>query len=94
MAAFEGTREGLALEAVEARGERQVRRGRGLRLEPGETLDGAGRRERLALEQELAREERPIQLAPREDALAQCCVRIRSWMLKVTSIRAGCASQK
>ena len=60
MAAFEGTREGLALEAVEARGERQVRRGRGLRLEPGDPLDGAGRGEGLSLEQELAREERPL----------------------------------
>ena len=91
---LERSRERLALEAVDAGGERQVRRRRVLRLEPGDPLDGAGRGEGLSLEQELAREERPIELAPRQDALAQFCVRIRSWMLKVTSIRAGCASQK
>ena len=78
MAALERPREGVALEAVEARGERQVRRRRVLRLEPAEPLDGAGRGERLSLEQELTREERPVELAPREDAPGQFCVRIRS----------------
>ena len=52
----------LALEALEPRGERHVRRARTLRLQRPEPVHRLGDREAHALEQQLACERRAIQL--------------------------------
>ena len=59
--------EPLALEAVKTRPERDVRRGRPLRLQRGEPPDGGDDVERCPLEEHLAREGRAVELAEAED---------------------------
>src|SRR6185436_7107011 len=68
-ASFECTREVVALEPAEARPEPDVRVRRVLILDPGNTLERARDRHAHALEQELAREQRAVQLALGERAL-------------------------
>jgi hypothetical protein len=59
----------VALEALQPRPEPDVRGGRVLRLEAADLLHGARQRQRLALEQELAGQQRAVQVASGEDAL-------------------------
>src|SRR5690242_13886029 len=68
-AARELTLERVAFEARRACPDPDVRSGGPLRLHPDEALDHRGRREALALQEELPRERRAVQLALREDAL-------------------------
>ena len=56
-----------SIEVLEPRPERDVWRGRPLRLERGEALDRGDDRHRLALQKHLARERRAIQLPQREN---------------------------
>src|SRR3954452_11067496 len=65
------SRSSAALEARRSRPDAEVRSGRPLRLHPDEPLDDRGRRKPLALEQQLARESRAVQLPQRERALGQ-----------------------
>jgi hypothetical protein len=55
------------LEGVDHRPEPDVRRGRVLRLQAADPLERSTERHSRALEQELAREQRPVQPARRED---------------------------
>ena len=64
--ALECSCEGVALEPVEHRPEPDVRRRRVLRLEPGDTLECPAERELRPGEQQLAREERPVEPPRRE----------------------------
>jgi len=61
--------ERLAPEAGHTRPETDVGRGRPLRLEAGEALDGGNHRDLAPLEQELPRERRAVQLAQRQNVL-------------------------
>ena len=61
----------LELEPLQPRPEPDVAGGRVLRLEPADLLDRARERHPRALEQQLAREQRAVELARREDALRQ-----------------------
>jgi len=68
-APLERARQRLALEAGDARPETDVP-GRGvLRLQPADLLDGPGQGQAPPLKQQLPREQRPVELAPREHAL-------------------------
>jgi hypothetical protein len=67
--AHEGAGEVGELEPLQARPEADVRGRRVLCLEPGDLLEGAGEGQRRTREQELAREQRPVQLACRENPL-------------------------
>ncbi len=68
-APFERARQVITPEAVEARPEPDVRVRGVLVLDPADALERARDRERRAFEQELAREQRAVQLALREDSL-------------------------
>jgi hypothetical protein len=59
--------ESLALEALKARPEREIRRRCPLRLQCRETLDRGHDRERFPFQQELSGQRRAIQLAQRQD---------------------------
>jgi len=61
--------ERLAPETGHTRPETDVGRGRPLRLEAGEALDGGNHPDLASLEQELPRERRAVQLAQRQNAL-------------------------
>ena len=67
---LDGAHEQLAPEPLEARPQRDVRGRRPLRLERADALDRAWDGEPGATEQELAGEERAVQLTPAENALA------------------------
>ena len=67
-----------ALEAVEPRPQREVRRRGQLRLQPGEPLDRSDGREPLAAQQQLPQQRRPVQLALREDSLGHASTLRRS----------------
>src|SRR5215472_14718369 len=62
-------RQRLALEPLEARPERDVRRRRVLRLDAAHPLDRPRQRQARALEQQLSRQHRTVELALREDSL-------------------------
>ncbi len=64
---LERARESVALEALEARPQADVRIRRVLILDAADPLERTRDREARPLEQELAREQRPVQLALRED---------------------------
>ena len=66
-----GTFERLSPKACDARPEPDVGRGRPLALKPGEPLDRRESADLLALEEELPRERRAVQLSQRQDALCQ-----------------------
>ena len=68
-AALEQAREVVALEAREARPQPDVHRRRVLRLQAAHALEHARRCEVAALEQQLAGEQRPVEVALAEDAL-------------------------
>jgi hypothetical protein len=68
-APLEPPRQRIALESLDPRPEADVTGGRVLRLEAADPLDRALDRRSRALEQELAREKRPVQLIVRQDAL-------------------------
>jgi hypothetical protein len=63
--------EGVAVEALQPRRERDVRRGRMLRLQRGEPGDRLGRGQAGALEQQLTGGQRRRELLPGERALGQ-----------------------
>jgi hypothetical protein len=67
-APLERAREVVAVEAFEARREADVRVGGVLVLDPAEALDRTRDANRRALDQELACEERPVQLTRGESA--------------------------
>ena len=69
LAPFQGPGQGSALEGTQAREQSHVARGRVLGLEPGDALQGPGQRHRGALQEQLAGQHRPVQLAGREHAL-------------------------
>jgi hypothetical protein len=69
-AALERPSEAVPLEVVESRPEPDVHRRRVLRLDPAETLQCPRQRLAAARQEELTLEERPVQLALREDSLA------------------------
>ncbi len=66
----QGQGEVLTSEPLHPRPQSDVHRRRVLRLEPAHALEGAGDGGPRTLEQKLAREERAVELALREDALA------------------------
>jgi hypothetical protein len=66
LAPREGGLQRVAIETVQPRGEREVRRGRVLRLQRREPPDRLGGGEALAREQQLARGERRGELLARE----------------------------
>jgi beta-lactam-binding protein with PASTA domain len=68
-APLERAREVVALESGQARPEPDVRRGRVLRLDSAHALEGPWERELGALEQQLPREERAVQLPFRQHPL-------------------------
>jgi hypothetical protein len=73
----QGLSQVLAPKAVQAAPQRDVSGRRVLRLETRHLLDGPGQRQRRSLEQELAREQRTVQFAGRERALARELLRAR-----------------
>src|SRR5262252_170519 len=58
-------RQGVPAKVPQARPEPDVRRGRVLRLQPGEALEGRGERNRRALEQKLTSQQCPVEVAGR-----------------------------
>ncbi len=67
-AALEGSSEIVAFEAVHPRPQADVHRRRVLRLEPAHALEDPGDRRAGPLEQELAREQSAVELAPGQDS--------------------------
>jgi hypothetical protein len=68
---LERARKGVALEAVEPRPQPDVHRRRVLRLQPTDALQGTGQRHAQPLEQQLARQQGAVELAPGERAGGQ-----------------------